>query len=91
MLAVLIRLFLVQCTFSMVNGEEELSLDGRNRACDVLIAFDESLYDYHDGNMTYLANLAKDHLKVQICSAVWNVDLNFIIVYQAAVKSYCIG
>jgi len=63
MLAVLIRLFLVQCTFSIVNGEEELSLDGRNKACDVLIAFDESLYDHHDGNMTYLANLAKDHLK----------------------------
>ena len=70
MLAVLIRLFLVQYTFSMVNGEKELSLDGRNKACDVLIAFDESLYDHHDGNMTYLANLAKDHLKVQICSAV---------------------
>ena len=41
----------------------------RNKACDVLIAFDESLYDHHDGNMTYLANLAKDHLKVQIYSA----------------------
>ena len=43
----------------------------RNKACDVLIAFDESLYDHHDGNMTYLANLAKDHLKVQIYSAVY--------------------
>ena len=78
MLAVLIRLFLVQCTFSMVNGEEELSLDGRNKACDVLIAFDESLYDHHDGNMTYLANLAKDHLKVKIYSAVYTNILLYI-------------
>ena len=78
MLAVLIRLFLVQCTFSMVNGEEKLSLNGRNRACDVLIAFDESLYDHHDGNMTYLANLAKDHLKVQIYSAVYTNILLYI-------------
>ena len=38
----------------------------RNKACDVLIAFDESLYDHHDGNMTYLADLAKDHLKVHV-------------------------
>ena len=65
MLDVLIRLVLVQYALSMeVNGEESLSLEGRNKACDVLIAFDESLYDHHDGNMTYLADLAKDHLNV---------------------------
>ena len=75
------------------------SQDGRNKACDVLIAFDESLYDHHDGNMTYLANLAKDHLKVQqiyILTVYSNKFEMFIytlsyVVSQALVKSYWIG
>ena len=64
MLSVLVSLLLVQCTILEINGEEEVSLEGRNKACDVLVAFDESLYMEHDGNMTVLVNLAKEHIKV---------------------------
>jgi len=63
MLSVLVPFLLVQYAVSEINGQEELSLEGRNKACDVLVAFDESLYMEHDGNMTYLVDLAKDHIK----------------------------
>jgi len=63
MLPVLVSLLLVQCTILEINGEEEVSLEGRNKACDVLVAFDESLYMEHDGNMTVLVDLAKEHIK----------------------------
>ena len=65
MLSVLVSLLLVQCTILEINGEEEVSLEGRNKACDVLVAFDESLYMEHDGNMTNLVDLAKEHIKVK--------------------------
>jgi len=63
MLSVLVPLLLVQCLISEINGQEELSLEGRNKACDVLVAIDESLFKEQDGNMTFLVNLAKDHIK----------------------------
>ena len=73
MLSVLVSLLLVQCTILEINGEEEVSLEGRNKACDVLVAFDESLYMEHDGNMTVLVNLAKEHIKVNYCCN-WEKD-----------------
>ena len=65
MLSVLVPFLLVQYAVSEINGQEELiSLEGRNKACDVLVAVDESLYNRHDGNMTFLVDLAKQHIKV---------------------------
>ena len=67
MLSVLVPLLVVEYAVSETNGEEEnkTSLEGRHKACDVLVAFDESLYKEHDGNMTTLVDLAKEHVKVR--------------------------
>ena len=80
MLPVLVSLLLVQCTILEINGEEEVSLEGRNKACDVLVAFDESLYMEHDGNMTVLVNLAKEHIKVNyFCN--WVKSITFLMFF----------
>ena len=65
MYVVLFQFILVLlCSPTLLNGQEPLSLEGRNKACDVLVAVDESLYNRHDGNMTFLVDLAKQHIKV---------------------------
>ena len=70
MYVVLVQFILVLlCSPTLLNGQEDvqeepLSLKGRNQACDVLIALDQSLYNHHDGNMTFLVDLAKQHIKV---------------------------
>lgn len=64
MYVVLFQFILVLlCSPTLLNGQEPLSLEGRNKACDVLVAVDESLYNRHDGNMTFLVDLAKQHIK----------------------------
>lgn len=45
-------------------GQDDLvNLEGRSKACDVLIAIDQTLWEHHDRNMTVLVNLAKDHVE----------------------------
>ena len=47
--------------------EEEnspISLNGRDRACDVLIAIDEPLWERYDQNISQVVDLAKDHIEV---------------------------
>ena len=49
---------------SATDNENSELLEGRHEACDVLIAIDEPLWNYHDRNMTLLTNLAKAHIQV---------------------------
>ena len=69
MLSVLVPLLIVQYAVSETNGEEEnkTSLEGRHKACDVLVAFDESLYKEHDGNIG------------KISSAMLSYDERFLV------------
>lgn len=56
-------LILVISLVNAIKAEEENGLEGRNKACDVLIAIDQPLWEHHDKNMTLLVDLAKDHVK----------------------------
>lgn len=53
--------FLVIFLVNAVKGED--ILEGRNKACDVLIAIDQPLWEQHDKNMTLLVDLAKEHVQ----------------------------
>ena len=66
MWAKLLLILLTKACLAMAeeDGEKNVDLTGRTKACDVLIAIDEPLWERHDRNMTQLTDLAKAHVHV---------------------------